>query len=86
MKARRLFKFGDCNLSEFPDGQIGGRTSSLPALPGTQPLVAADREPAGCNNLTFPCEKCGQSRTVKAADPMKSNAVGWLTGELKPPV
>jgi transposase-like protein len=50
------------------------------------PLVAAEREPDGSDNRTFKCEKCGESRTVKAPDPMKSNSAGWLAGELKPPV
>jgi hypothetical protein len=30
--------------------------------------------------------KCGESRTMKAPDPMNSNSAGWLAGELKPPV
>jgi hypothetical protein len=50
------------------------------------PLIAAERDPGGCDDRTFKCEKCGESRTVKvAADPMKSDSAGWLAGELKPP-
>lgn len=49
------------------------------------PLVTAEREPNGCDNRTFKCEKCGESRTLKAPDPMNSNSAGWLAGELKPP-
>ncbi len=48
------------------------------------PLVAAERDPDGCDNRTFKCEKCGESLSMKAPDPMKSVA-GWLEGELKPP-
>jgi transposase-like protein len=50
------------------------------------PLVAMERSPDGFDQRTFECAKCGQSRTIKiAADPMKSNSAGWLSGELKPP-
>jgi uncharacterized Zn finger protein len=35
---------------------------------------------------TFECGKCGRVEKVIAdIDPMKSNAVGWLLGELRPP-
>jgi hypothetical protein len=37
------------------------------------PLVSAERDPDGSDNRTFKCEKCGESRAVKAPDPMKSN-------------
>jgi hypothetical protein len=40
----------------------------------------------GFEERTFECTTCG--RTEKSSievDPMKSDAVGWLAGELKPP-
>jgi hypothetical protein len=49
------------------------------------PMISAERDPEGCDNRTFKCEKCGESRMVKAPDPMKSDSSGWLSGELKPP-
>jgi hypothetical protein len=39
--------------------------------------------PAGFEGWTFECRKCGHTETnVIASDPLKSNAVGWLSGEL----
>jgi hypothetical protein len=35
---------------------------------------------------TFECSTCGQTEKIAfAVDPMKSDAVGWLVGELRPP-
>jgi hypothetical protein len=35
---------------------------------------------------TFECGKCGHVEKVIAdIDPMKSSALGWLLGELRPP-
>jgi ribosomal protein S27AE len=35
---------------------------------------------------TFECGKCGHvEKAVAEIDPMKSNALGWLLGELRPP-
>ena len=35
---------------------------------------------------TFECITCGHTQeTVIACDPLRSNAVGWTKGELKPP-
>jgi len=33
----------------------------------------------------FECAKCGFSQTVIAPDPIKSDALGWLSGELRRP-
>ena len=39
--------------------------------------------PEGFERRQFECLKCGQSETqVVVSDPLKSNAVGWLQGEL----
>ena len=49
------------------------------------PLVDAERDLDGSDIRKFACEKCGEHRTLKVPDPMKSNLTGWLAGELKPP-
>jgi hypothetical protein len=39
--------------------------------------------PDGFERWTFECQTCGQTETkVIASDPLKSDAVGWLAGEL----
>jgi hypothetical protein len=43
--------------------------------------------PSGFDFRTFDCAKCGHAhKALVANDPMKSNAQGWIVGELKPPV
>ena len=42
--------------------------------------------PDGFEHRTFECITCGHTQeTVIACDPLRSNAVGWTKGELKPP-
>jgi DNA-directed RNA polymerase subunit RPC12/RpoP len=42
--------------------------------------------PPGFDLRNFECAKCVHAIMMKVAtDPMKSNKVGWLAGELKPP-
>ena len=42
--------------------------------------------PDGFEHRTFECLTCGHTQeTVIASDPLRSNAVGWTEGELKPP-
>jgi hypothetical protein len=42
--------------------------------------------PKGFDLRNFECAKCDHFVTVTVAtDPMKSDKVGWLAGELKPP-
>lgn len=42
--------------------------------------------PPGFDLRNFECDKCDQVTTLTVAtDPMKSDKVGWLAGELKPP-
>jgi hypothetical protein len=39
--------------------------------------------PDGFERWTFECLKCGHTETnVIASDPLKSEAIGWLSGEL----
>ena len=47
---------------------------------------AVSDEPKGLEQRTFECANCGriETRTV-VRDPLKSNAVGWIDGELRPP-
>jgi hypothetical protein len=41
--------------------------------------------PEGFERRTFECRKCGHTESkVIARDPLKSEAVGWLSGELGP--
>jgi hypothetical protein len=40
----------------------------------------------GFEERTFECATCGRMEKVSiAVDPMKSDAIGWLAGELRPP-
>jgi hypothetical protein len=40
----------------------------------------------GFEEQTFECATCERTEKVSVAvDPMKSDAVGWLAGELRPP-
>jgi hypothetical protein len=48
-------------------------------------MVTADVSsgPEGFEHRTFGCLKCGHTESkVIACDPLKSDAVGWLSGEL----
>jgi len=41
---------------------------------------------AGFEKRTFECSTCERTELVSlAVDPMKTDAVGWLAGELNPP-
>jgi len=40
----------------------------------------------GFEHWTLKCTKCGRIHEVQvSADPLKSEAMGWLDGDLKPP-
>jgi hypothetical protein len=50
------------------------------------PLPALRAWPMGFEHRRFECPKCNTVQNeVVASDPMKSNAVGWFSGELHPP-
>ena len=51
------------------------------------PLMLARIAPGpGFEHRIFECSKCDHvDAVVIAKDPMKSDAIGWLAGELKPP-
>ena len=41
---------------------------------------------SGSDYRTFECQKCGHiRRMVLSNDPMTSDLLGWLAGELRPP-
>ncbi|MGY4434520.1 uncharacterized protein YlaI [Bradyrhizobium sp. F1.13.1] len=41
---------------------------------------------SGFEKRTFECSTCERTETASfAVDPMKTDAVGWLAGELNPP-
>lgn len=51
-------------------------------------MVAVRVTPArlGINARTFECLQCHRvEKVLEAADPIQSNVLGWLFGELKPP-
>jgi hypothetical protein len=49
-------------------------------------LAKLEAGPSGFDHRTFECQKCGRVQTVVVSgDPMRSDAQGWLAGELKPP-
>ncbi|MBX9646016.1 MAG: response regulator [Xanthobacteraceae bacterium] len=51
-------------------------------------MVSARITPArlGINARTFECLHCNHvEKVLEAADPIQSNVLGWLFGELKPP-
>ena len=48
--------------------------------------TAVSDGPEGLEQRTFECKKCGHTETrTMAFDPLKSNAVGWIEGELRRP-
>ena len=51
------------------------------------PMVLARITPGpGFEHRIFECSKCDHVKEVMIAkDPMKSDALGWLAGELRPP-
>jgi hypothetical protein len=45
--------------------------------------MSVSDEPNGFESRAFECSKCGHSETRKlASDPLKTDALGWLSGEL----
>lgn len=49
-------------------------------------LSKLEAGPPGFGYLRFECQECGRvETTVVESDPMASDALRWLAGELKPP-
>jgi ssDNA-binding Zn-finger/Zn-ribbon topoisomerase 1 len=61
-----------------------------PACPKCQGLMMLSRTRPGRLNFdarTFECVKCSHAEKILvASDPMQSDALGWLFGELKAPI
>ena len=66
-----------------------GSTRERPMCPVCKHRMALARiSPGerGFEERTFECATCGRTDKISlAVDPFKSDAVGWLAGELKPP-
>jgi hypothetical protein len=49
-------------------------------------MLLAKLEAAGSDYRRFECQRCGRiHRVVVSNDPLASDMVGWLAGELRPP-
>jgi hypothetical protein len=49
-------------------------------------LSKLEAGPSGFDYRTFECQKCGCVETMAVSrDPMTSDLLGWLAGELRPP-
>ena len=69
---------------ELSSGKITPRLCQLCAAE----MVSARLTPArlGINARTFECPQCSHvEKVLEAADPIQSNVIGWLFGELRPP-
>ena len=65
-----------------------GRIESRLCLMCASEMVAVRVAPArlGINARTFECLQCSRvEKVLEAADPIRSNVIGWLFGELKRP-
>ncbi|SDJ83841.1 hypothetical protein SAMN05444171_0600 [Bradyrhizobium lablabi] len=69
---------------DISTGKIASRICPMCAAE----MVAARITPArlGINARTFECRQCNHvERILEAADPIQSDVLGWLSGELRPP-
>ena len=68
---------------------MGDLISDRPMCPVCKHRMALGRiSPGerGFEERTFECSTCGRTERISIeVDPMKSDAVGWLAGELRPP-
>ena len=53
-----------------------------PKCQGRMMLARIEPGPAGADRGTFECPKCEHVLETMIEDPMKSDAAGWLNGEL----
>jgi hypothetical protein len=64
--------------------------TSRPRCPDCQARMitsAVSDGPEGPEQRVFRCVKCGHTKiTTLAADPLRSDAVGWINSELRPPM
>ena len=48
--------------------------------------VTVSEGPEGFEHRTLECPKCAHTETsIVACDPLKSDAMGWIESELRPP-
>ncbi len=68
---------------EHPTDQIGSRRCAR--CEAQMVLVWTTPAQLGFNSQAFECVHCGHlENALIAADPVQSNALGWLFGELRP--
>ncbi|WP_409191995.1 response regulator [Bradyrhizobium sp. RDM4] len=63
-------------------------TNDRPMCPDCKHRMALARIPGprGFDERTFECSTCNRTEVVRfPVDPMQTDAVGWLAGELNPP-
>jgi hypothetical protein len=88
---RAYFADGKGGLGMMPLGQgvMGRPTNDRPMCPTCKHRMALARISPGERSFevrTFECSTCDRTEQVSmSVDPMKTDAVGWLAGELKPP-
>ena len=81
---KKLFERAAMGTVQKPNSELSpiGR----PRCPRCQMrMLTADISPGpeGFEHRTFECRKCGHTeKKILACDPLKSNAIGWLSGEL----
>jgi hypothetical protein len=69
---------------DISTGKINPRLCKMCAAAMVSARIAPAR--LGINARTFECLQCNHvEKVLEAADPIQSNVLGWLFGELKPP-
>jgi hypothetical protein len=72
--------------SEKPPPELLPMRPYCPDCEARMITTAVSDGPEGLEQRTFECKKCGHTETrTMAFDPLKSNAVGWIEGELRRP-
>jgi hypothetical protein len=69
------------------ENSVGGIESRLCSLCESE-MVLVRVTPArlGFNSQAFECVQCGHvDKVIAGADPLQSDVLGWLLGELRPP-
>ena len=69
---------------DITTGEIKPRICQMCACEMVAALIAPAR--LGINARTFECIQCNHvEKVLEAADPIQSNVIGWLLGELRRP-
>ena len=69
----------------LPQPRISIERPRCPRCTDRMMLARVSPMPGKQERRLFECAKCGFSQTVIAPDPIKSDALGWLSGELRRP-